>query len=63
MISGFKINDVERAKETTAEAYGKYALELINENRATPGIDLPALQWNQDLFDLAFTHIKDISNG
>ena len=44
MISGARISNKEQARATKSEAFGRYALDLINENRAVIG--KPAIEWN-----------------
>ena len=62
MITGVPISDDEKALKAKSEAFGKYAFELINEYRAgVEGTNLAAIEWSQDLFDVAYAHAKDIS--
>ena len=64
MITGVPISSAEKALKAKTEAFGKYALELINEHRyGVQGKDLAAIEWSQDLFEVAYSHAKDISDG
>ena len=62
MIVAKPIKNEAEALQLQSEAFGKYGIELINEHRAT--LNLAAIEWNQELHDLAFNYSKDmISDG
>ena len=63
LIIAEPIYNEENALKAKTEAFGKYSLELINEHRATLGTNLPTLEWSSDLFEVAYAHAKDISDG
>ena len=61
MISAVEEINQEKADKLKSETVGKFALDMVNEHRAT--LELTKIEWNDDLHNLAYLQSKDITEN